>query len=39
MTQYAKLGMQHVQVGLLGTEPAKVAERIGREIVPRLADV
>jgi F420-dependent oxidoreductase-like protein len=39
MTAYAKLGMHHVQIGLLGPEPAKLAERIGREIVPRLAEL
>jgi F420-dependent oxidoreductase-like protein len=39
MAQYAKIGMQHVQVALVGAEPAKAAERIGREIVPRLADL
>ena len=39
MAAYANLGMQHVQVSLLGPEPAKLVERIGREIVPRLAEL
>jgi F420-dependent oxidoreductase-like protein len=36
---YAELGMQHVQVSLLGEEPARLVERLGREVVPRLAEL
>ncbi len=39
MSQYAALGFEHVQLGLLGTEPAQLVERVVSEIVPRLADV
>jgi F420-dependent oxidoreductase-like protein len=39
MEPYAKLGMQHVQVSLLGDEPAQVVERVVAEIVPRLAEL
>jgi F420-dependent oxidoreductase-like protein len=39
MTEYAKLGMEHVQISPLGPEPAKIVERIGREVVPRLAEL
>jgi F420-dependent oxidoreductase-like protein len=37
MTPYARLGFEHVQVALLGPEPALVVERIVAPIVPRLA--
>ena len=36
---YAKLGMQHVQVALLGTEPEQVIERVIAPLVPRLAEL
>jgi F420-dependent oxidoreductase-like protein len=39
MSEYAKLGMEHVQISPLGPEPAKTVERIGREVVPRLAEL
>jgi F420-dependent oxidoreductase-like protein len=39
MAPYARLGMEHVQVGLLGTEPAQTVERVIAKIVPRLAEL
>ena len=39
MAQYAALGFEHVQLGLLGTEPAQLVERTVTKIVPRLADL
>jgi F420-dependent oxidoreductase-like protein len=39
MAQYARIGMQHVQIAPLGPEPARVVEHIGRELVPRLAEL
>ena len=37
MSEYAALGMQHVQIVPLGPDPAAVVQLAGREIVPRLA--
>ena len=37
MEPYARLGFEHVQVALLGPEPALVVERVVAPIVPRLA--
>ena len=39
MAQYAALGFEHVQLGLLGTEPAQLVERTVTKIVPRLAEL
>jgi F420-dependent oxidoreductase-like protein len=39
MAQYAKLGMQHLQIVPLGPDPAAVVKRVGSEIVPRLAEL
>ena len=39
MAQYAALGFEHVQLGLLGTEPAQVVESVVSKIVPRLAEL
>jgi F420-dependent oxidoreductase-like protein len=39
MAGVARLGMQHVQISPLGPEPVRVVERIGRELVPRLAEL
>ena len=39
MAQYATLGFEHVQLGLLGTEPAQLVERVVSRIVPRLAEL
>ena len=39
MAQYAALGFEHVQLGLLGTEPAQLVERVVSKIVPRLAEL
>jgi F420-dependent oxidoreductase-like protein len=39
MAQYAALGFEHVQLGLLGTEPAQLVERVVTKIVPRLAEL
>jgi hypothetical protein len=37
MARYATIGFQHVQIGLLGTEPAQLVERVVSTIVLRLA--
>jgi F420-dependent oxidoreductase-like protein len=37
MAPYAALGFEHVQLGLLGDEPAQLVERAVTKIVPRLA--
>ena len=39
MAQYAALGFEHVQLGLLGTEPAQLVERVCHEdrAAPRRA--
>jgi len=39
MAQYAALGFDHVQLGLLGAEPAQVVETVVSKIVPRLAEL
>jgi alkanesulfonate monooxygenase SsuD/methylene tetrahydromethanopterin reductase-like flavin-dependent oxidoreductase (luciferase family) len=39
MAPYAALGFEHVQLGLLGDEPAQLVERAVTKIVPRLADL
>jgi alkanesulfonate monooxygenase SsuD/methylene tetrahydromethanopterin reductase-like flavin-dependent oxidoreductase (luciferase family) len=39
MTRYAALGFEHVQLGLLGHEPAQLVERAVTKIVPRLAEL
>jgi hypothetical protein len=39
MSEYAKVGMEHVQISPLGPQPAQTVERIGREVVPRLAEL
>jgi F420-dependent oxidoreductase-like protein len=39
MSEYAKLGMQHVQIVPLGPDPAAVTQLVGREIVPRLQEL
>jgi F420-dependent oxidoreductase-like protein len=37
MASYAALGFEHVQLGLLGTEPAQLVKHTISKIVPRLA--
>jgi len=39
MARYAALGFEHVQIGLLGDEPAQLVERSVAKIVPRLAEL
>ena len=39
MTPYAKLGFEHVQLSLLGDQPAQVVERVVSRIVPRLHEL
>jgi alkanesulfonate monooxygenase SsuD/methylene tetrahydromethanopterin reductase-like flavin-dependent oxidoreductase (luciferase family) len=39
MAQYATLGFEHVQLGLLTTEPAQLVERVVSEIVQRLVEL
>jgi F420-dependent oxidoreductase-like protein len=39
LAQYARLGIEHVQVALLGPEPLEVVKRLGRDVVPRLAEL
>ena len=39
MKPYAALGFEHVQLGLLGEEPARLVERSVAQIVPRLAEL
>jgi F420-dependent oxidoreductase-like protein len=39
MRPYAKLGMSHVQVGLLTEEPARLVQTKIAELVPRLAEL
>jgi hypothetical protein len=39
MAQYAALGFEHVQLGVLGTEPVQVVETAVSKIVPRLAEL
>ena len=39
MARYAALGFEHVQLGLLGPEPAQLVDRTVSKIVPRLAEL
>ena len=39
MGEYARVGVDHVQLSLLGPDPAAVAQRLGRELVPRLQEL
>jgi F420-dependent oxidoreductase-like protein len=39
MAQYAAIGFEHVQIGLLGDEPAQLVERSIAKIVPRLSEL
>jgi F420-dependent oxidoreductase-like protein len=39
MAQYAALGFEHIQLGLLGDEPAQLVESSIAQIVPRLAEL
>jgi len=39
MARYAALGFEHVQLGLLGEEPAQLVERSVAKLVPRLAEL
>ena len=39
MAQYAALGFEHVQLGLVGDEPAQLVERSIAPIVRRLAEL
>ena len=39
MAEYAKLGMQHVQIVPLGPDPAAVVKRVGEKLLPRLAEL
>jgi F420-dependent oxidoreductase-like protein len=39
MAQCAALGMQHVQIVPLGPDPASVVKLVGKEILPRLAEL
>jgi F420-dependent oxidoreductase-like protein len=39
MEPYAQLGFDHVQVSLLGDEPAQLVERVVAQVVPRLAEL
>jgi F420-dependent oxidoreductase-like protein len=39
MAQYAALGFEHVQLGLLGTEPAQLVRDRVADLVPRLAEL
>ena len=39
MARYAALGFEHVQIGLLGDEPAQLVEHSVAQIVPRLAEL
>jgi alkanesulfonate monooxygenase SsuD/methylene tetrahydromethanopterin reductase-like flavin-dependent oxidoreductase (luciferase family) len=39
MASYAALGFDHVQLGLLGTEPAQLVKGTIAKIVPRLAEL
>ena len=39
MAEYAALGFAHVQLGLLGDEPARLVEGSIARIVPRLAEL
>ena len=39
MAPYAAMGFEHVQIGILGDEPAQLVERSIAEIVRRLAEL
>jgi F420-dependent oxidoreductase-like protein len=39
LAQFAALGMQHVQIVPLGPDPAAVVKLVGKEILPRLAEL
>jgi F420-dependent oxidoreductase-like protein len=39
MAPYARLGFDHVQLGLLGAEPAQLVEQVVSKLVPRLAEL
>ena len=39
MVPYAQLGMEHVQISLLGGEPARLVEDVISQLVPRLAEL
>jgi F420-dependent oxidoreductase-like protein len=39
MAEYAKLGFEHTQLGLLGDEPAQLVEDKIAQLVPRLAEL
>jgi F420-dependent oxidoreductase-like protein len=39
LAQYARLGFEHVQISLLGPEPLQAMRRLGRDVVPRLAEL
>ena len=39
MAQYARIGFVHVQISLLGPEPLEAMRRLGRDVVPRLAEL
>jgi F420-dependent oxidoreductase-like protein len=39
MARYAALGFEHVQLGLLGDEPARLVESSIAKLVPRLAEL
>jgi hypothetical protein len=36
---YAKMGVAHLQLSLLGPEPAQVVDRVVAKLVPRLAEL
>ena len=39
MAPYARLGMEHVQISLLGPEPARLVADVISKLVPRLAEL
>ncbi len=39
MDEYARLGVEHVQVMPKGPDPVGVVSRLGEEVVPRLAGI
>jgi F420-dependent oxidoreductase-like protein len=39
MAPYAQLGMEHVQIALLGPEPARLVEDVISQLVPRVAEL
>ncbi|HEV2590539.1 MAG TPA: LLM class F420-dependent oxidoreductase [Gaiellaceae bacterium] len=38
-TEYARMGFTHLQLSLLGPEPEEVVKRLGRDVIPRLAEL